>query len=66
MSSRLEREAQEWIEEITGVAFPGPTFADSLKDGIILCKCVAAMLAERFWERGPRMLEARSANAALP
>ena len=37
MASRQEREAQEWIEEITGLAFLGDTFAESLKDGVILC-----------------------------
>lgn len=37
MSTQLEREAQEWIEQIVGEAFPG-SFADSLKDGVILCK----------------------------
>jgi len=37
MSNRVEREAQEWIEEITGMAFPGDSFAESLKDGVILC-----------------------------
>jgi hypothetical protein len=43
MSSRAEREAQEWIEEITGMAFVGESFADSLKDGVILCTCVAIL-----------------------
>ncbi len=38
MSSRNEREAQEWIEEITGMGFVGDSFADSLKDGVILCQ----------------------------
>lgn len=28
---------QEWIEEMTGISFPGG-FAESLKDGVILCK----------------------------
>jgi transgelin len=28
---------QEWIEEMTGLHFSG-TFAESLKDGVILCK----------------------------
>lgn len=34
---RIESEAQQWIEEMTGCSFPS-TFADSLKDGVILCK----------------------------
>jgi transgelin len=33
----LEREAQEWIEEITGIQFEG-TFQEALMNGIILCK----------------------------
>jgi hypothetical protein len=33
----LEREAQEWIEEITGIQFEG-SFQESLMNGIILCK----------------------------
>jgi hypothetical protein len=43
--TRVAREAREWIEEITGVNFKhgsetSEDFADSLKDGVILCKCV--------------------------
>eukprot|EP00903_Cladosiphon_okamuranus_P008703 g8337.t1 len=33
----LEAEAQEWIEAVTGEAFEGG-FADSLRDGVKLCK----------------------------
>lgn len=44
--ARLEQEAQEWIEQITGEYFSG-SFAESLKDGIILCKCVGEQLAYR-------------------
>jgi hypothetical protein len=33
----LEKEAQQWIEAVTGESFPG-TFHESLKDGVILCK----------------------------
>jgi hypothetical protein len=40
MGDRLENEAQEWIEAISGRRFRGETFADSLKDGVILCQCV--------------------------
>ena len=39
MGDRLALEAQDWIEAIAGVAFTGG-FAESLKDGVILCKCV--------------------------
>ena len=34
----LERQAMDWIESITGERFAGPTFAESLKDGLLLCK----------------------------
>ena len=43
-NSRLEAEAQQWIEEITGIEFQGSTFEDSLRDGVILCKCVRRRL----------------------
>jgi len=33
----LEKEAQQWIEAVTGESLPG-TFQESLKDGVILCK----------------------------
>lgn len=34
----LEREAQEWIEAVAMSPFRHSTFAESLKDGVILCK----------------------------
>ena len=37
--SALEREAQEWIEAVTGESLSGG-FAESLKNGVILCKWV--------------------------
>jgi hypothetical protein len=34
-----ERQAQEWIEHVTGEPFPeGKTFFEALRDGVILCK----------------------------
>lgn len=33
----LEKEAQTWIEAVTGETF-GASFQESLKDGVILCK----------------------------
>lgn len=33
-----EQEAQQWIETITGERFSQPTFEESLRDGILLCK----------------------------
>lgn len=34
-----EREAQQWIEAVTGERFPpGVPYEDALKDGILLCK----------------------------
>jgi hypothetical protein len=35
-----EREAQEWIEAVTGVTFEAP-FEESLKTGVLLCEYVA-------------------------
>jgi hypothetical protein len=32
-----EQEAQRWIEQVTGISFSGGSFADSLKDGQLLC-----------------------------
>lgn len=37
-SVQREQEAKRWIEEIIGEQFPLDDFADSLKDGVILCK----------------------------
>ena len=34
---------QNWIEEMTGCNLNEGTFADSLKNGIILCKCVRGL-----------------------
>lgn len=39
----LQSESQDWIEQITGEGFAGETWADSLKDGIILCKLANAL-----------------------
>ena len=39
MGDRVEREAQEWIEAVVGERFEG-SFAESLKDGVILCKLI--------------------------
>lgn len=33
----LEKEAQAWIEAVTGESFPA-SFHESLKDGVLLCK----------------------------
>jgi hypothetical protein len=46
----LERQAMEWTEAISGESFAGPTFAESLKDGLILCKCV--LRQGRAWVGG--------------
>ena len=35
--ARLMDDATEWIETVADVSFNG-SFADSLKDGVILCK----------------------------
>lgn len=34
----LDREAQQWIEEVIGEKFPKGSYEDALKDGILLCK----------------------------
>jgi hypothetical protein len=34
------KEAQEWIEEITGESFASNDFHESLKSGVLLCKYV--------------------------
>ncbi len=47
MASYLEQEAHEWIESVSGESFTGSSFADSLKDGVILCKCVRGSTAHR-------------------
>ena len=38
----LEAEAQAWLESLTGSAFPGD-FAESLRDGRILCQAINAI-----------------------
>ena len=40
MDEKVEREAQAWIEAMTGESFGGSSFADGLKDGVLLCKLV--------------------------
>lgn len=37
-SVEREQEAKRWIEETIGEPFPSDDFAESLKDGVILCK----------------------------
>jgi hypothetical protein len=41
-----EREAQArlWLEDVAATAFPSEDFQQSLKDGVILCKCVTSTL----------------------
>lgn len=36
----LDREAQQWIEEVIGEKFPKGSYEDALKDGILLCKLI--------------------------
>jgi hypothetical protein len=33
-----ERQAREWLEQVTGTPFASDNFQESLKDGVILCK----------------------------
>lgn len=37
-SLEREQEARAWIEDLIGEKFPLDDFAESLKDGVILCK----------------------------
>lgn len=39
-NAELDREAQQWIEEVIGEKFPKGSYDDALKDGILLCKYV--------------------------
>lgn len=40
-NSSQDKEAQEWIEAITGEKFPaGQSYEDALRDGIILIKYI--------------------------
>ncbi|KAI8587887.1 calponin homology domain-containing protein [Geranomyces variabilis] len=39
-----EAEARAWIEQITGEKFASDDFQESLKDGVLLCKLVNALL----------------------
>lgn len=40
-----EQEIREWIEEITVEKLPQGSFADIMKDGVVLCKLVNIILA---------------------
>ncbi|KAG0735157.1 hypothetical protein G6F57_007958 [Rhizopus arrhizus] len=42
-SVQREQEAKRWIEEIIGEQFPLDDFAESLKDGVILCKMIGKL-----------------------
>ena len=45
---KLEEEAREWIEAITGEDFmDSGNFVASLGDGVLLCKCVPLRVAGR-------------------
>jgi hypothetical protein len=34
----LERQARDWISQVTGEAFPAGAFQAALKNGVLLCK----------------------------
>lgn len=38
---KREQEVREWIESLSGEKFSSPDFYSSLKDGVLLCKCVS-------------------------
>ncbi|KAI9483111.1 MAG: calponin homology domain-containing protein [Benjaminiella poitrasii] len=43
-STEREQEAKEWIENVIGEKFPSDDFAESLKDGVILCKLIGKVV----------------------
>ena len=59
------RPPQNWIEEMTGCNMNEGTFADSLKDGIILCKCVRTAATQLSLDAA-RLVPAAAAATASP
>lgn len=60
----LEKEAQQWIEAVTGESFPG-SFHEALKDGVLLCKYVlSCSLRHRLGEFAQFCVDFRSAIVA--
>ncbi|GAA5798983.1 hypothetical protein HPULCUR_004392 [Helicostylum pulchrum] len=43
-SVEREQEARKWMEEIIGEPLPSDDFAESLKDGVVLCKVIGKLL----------------------
>ncbi|CEJ01042.1 hypothetical protein RMCBS344292_15081 [Rhizopus microsporus] len=43
-SLEREQEARAWIEDLIGERFPSDDFAESLKDGVILCKVIGKLM----------------------
>ncbi|RCI06740.1 hypothetical protein CU098_012568 [Rhizopus stolonifer] len=43
-SLEREQEAKKWIENLIGEPFPLDDFAESLKDGVILCKVIGKLV----------------------
>ncbi|CAO3698149.1 unnamed protein product [Rhizopus microsporus] len=43
-SLEREQEARAWIEDLIGEKFPLDDFAESLKDGVILCKVIGKLM----------------------
>jgi hypothetical protein len=62
----LEADAQNWIEEVTGERFFSD-YVTSLKDGVLLCKCVPAVGREGEGEGGKALPRASfwASGAAL-
>ena len=46
--ANLDREAQQWIEDVIGEKFPKGSYDDAIKDGIILCKYVVSISKDLF------------------
>ncbi|KAI8992012.1 calponin homology domain-containing protein [Mycotypha africana] len=47
-SVEREKEARQWIEDLIGEKFPSEDFAESLKDGTILCKLNSHRVIEKL------------------
>ncbi|KAL9553307.1 hypothetical protein PS6_003998 [Mucor atramentarius] len=43
-SVEREQQARQWMEELIGEKFPSDDFAESLKDGVILCKVIGKLV----------------------
>ncbi|ORX62687.1 hypothetical protein DM01DRAFT_1297413 [Hesseltinella vesiculosa] len=54
-SVEREQEARQWIEDLLQEPFPSDDFAESLKDGVILCKVIDKLAPGRVKFKKSRM-----------